>query len=409
MKILHFADAHINAAEHGSWSLRDSGTGRSLRTTDFLHALNKVAAGAIGEKVDCVLFAGDAYDTENPDNWYRDRFQTVIGKIADAGIPVVMIPGNHDRNKIDTHNSALSAFASMQRKNVFVPHEPTLLTPNDLGANLYIIAVPWKIRKNIRTEKPMTNADVRKETAAEIDAMISEAQQKMGAAKAPVILLTHGEVEGAVYNGRRIVNGLEGEMSFTMDTVADKRLTYTALGHLHKFQNLNNNLQPPVVYSGSIERIDMSEAKDDKGYLIVNIDDAALTAAVEFRSVKPRKMFDIKAAPKSDEDINMAIKKALPSPKRLKDAVVKVTVTCPLSRKDSVDREMLSQQLSECFQIIGACPNMDYIHEQRVRLYDNKIMKTKSDEEILSDYFASKGKKEEDINRLVLLHKAISA
>ncbi len=409
MKILHFADAHINAADHGNWSLRDAETGRSLRTTDFLNALNKVAAGAIREKVDCVLFAGDAYDTENPDNWYRDRFQTVIGRIADEGIPVVMIPGNHDRNKIDMHNSALSAFASMQRKNVFVPHEPTLLTPNDLGVNLYIVAVPWKILQNIRDGKTMMNADGRKETAAEIDALISEAQQKMGAAKAPVVLLTHGEVEGAVYNGRRSVNGLEGEMSFTMDTVADKRLTYTALGHLHKFQNLNKDLQPPVVYSGSIERIDISEAKDDKGYVLVNIDEAALTAVPEFRSVQPRKMFDIKAAPKGDEDINTVIEKALPSPKRLKDAVVKVTVTCPLSRKDSVDRENLAGRLSECFQIIGACPNMDYVHEQRVRLYDNKIMKTKSDEEILSDYFASKGKQEEDINRLVLLHKALSA
>ena len=408
MKLLHFADSHINAADHGSWSLRDNETKRPLRAVDYLSAVDKIASAAIREKIDCVLFAGDAYDTENPDNFYRDRFQTAIGKIADAGIPVVMVPGNHDRNKMDTHNSALSVFGSMRRDKVFVPHETTLLTPNDLGINLFVIAVPWKIYKNIQSGKPMSNEDVRKETAAEIDSLITAAQRQMGLMQAPIVLLTHGEVEGAVYNGSRMVNGLEGEMSFTMDTVADKRLSYTALGHLHKFQNLNKDQQPPVIYSGSTERMDMSEAGDDKGFVLVDINESTLTAMPEFRSIKPRKMIDIKVAPKPDEDINDAIEKALPSEKRLKDAIVKVTVKCPISRKDSIDRGKLADMLSGCFQVVGACPNMDYIHEQRVRLYDNRVMKTKTNEEILADYLASKGKATEDIERILELHKTMS-
>lgn len=407
MKLLHFADTHINAADHGSWTLRDNENKRPLRAADFLGAVDKIAAAAIQEKVDCVLFAGDAYDTENPDNYYRDRFQSAIGKIADAGISVVMVPGNHDRNKMDTHNSALSVFESMRRDKVFVPHETTLLTPNDLGVNLFVIAVPWKIYKNIQVGKVMSNEDIRKGTAAEIDALIKEAQQNMGTFNAPIVLLTHGEVEGAVYNGSRMVNGLEGEMCFTMDTVADKRLSYTALGHLHKFQNLNKDQQPPVVYSGSTERCDMSEAEDDKGYVIVDINETTMTAIPEFRSIKPRKMFDIKVSPKYDEDINTCIEKALPSEKRLKDAIVKVTVKCPLSRKDSIARESLAEKLSECFQIVGACPNMDYVHEQRVRLYDHKVMQTKSNEDILTDYLRSKGKDENSITRIVSLHKKL--
>lgn len=407
MRLLHFADSHINAADHGNWTLRDNETKRPLRAADYISAVEKIAAAAIRESVDCVLFAGDAYDNENPDNFYRDKFQSIIGKIADAGIPVVMVPGNHDRNKMDSHNSALSVFESMRRDKVFVPHQTTLLTPKELGINLFIIAVPWKIYKNIQAGKAKNNEDIRKETAVEIDALINEAQQKMGLIKTPIVLLTHGEVEGAVYNGNRMVNGLEGEMSFTMDTVADKRLSYTALGHLHKFQDLNKGQQPPVVYSGSTERVDMSEVNDDKGFVVVNIDEINLTVIPEFRSIKPRNMFDIKVSPKQDEDINEDIEKALPPEKRLKDAIVKVTVKCPLSRKDSIARESLAEKLSECFQIVGACPNMDYVHEQRVRLYDHKVMQTKSNEDILTDYLRSKGKDESSITRIVSLHNKL--
>ena len=407
MRILHFADSHINAADHGNWSKLNADK-RPERTVDFIKSIEKIRSAAINDNVDLVLFAGDAYDNENPDNWYRDRFQEEIGAIAAHDIPVVMIPGNHDRNRKDTHNSAVSSFLSMNVENVFVPHEPTLLTPDDLRCNAYVIAIPWKIYKNIQGKKNVSNDEIRKETAAEIDDFIKKAEQLMGSEKSPIILLSHGEVEGAAYNGNRIVDGFDGEMAFAMETVADPRLSYTAMGHLHKFQNLNKNAFPPVVYSGSTERVDMTEAKDDKGYVLADIDDTTLRASVNFVSIKPRQMFDIKVEPKVDEDINDAISAALPSDKKLKGAIVKVTVRCPLSRKDSIDREALADKLADAFQIVGACPNMDYVHEQRVRMYDNKVMQSKTEEEIVADFFKSKGKDEANILRLVALHKYFS-
>jgi exonuclease SbcD len=40
-----------------------------------------------------------------------------------------------------------------------------------------------------------------------------------------------------------------------------KSSTYVALGHVHKFQDLNKGQQPPVVYSGSMDRINFGEEK----------------------------------------------------------------------------------------------------------------------------------------------------
>ena len=56
-RILHFADAHIDIANYGK---RDPDSGLPLRVLDFLNSLDEIVQTAIGEKVDCVLFAGDA-------------------------------------------------------------------------------------------------------------------------------------------------------------------------------------------------------------------------------------------------------------------------------------------------------------------------------------------------------------
>ncbi|HNS63036.1 MAG TPA: metallophosphoesterase, partial [Anaerolineaceae bacterium] len=63
LRILHFADTHIDIANHGR---RDPETGLSLRVLDFLRALDTIVDTAIAEKVDLVLFAGDAYKDRTP-------------------------------------------------------------------------------------------------------------------------------------------------------------------------------------------------------------------------------------------------------------------------------------------------------------------------------------------------------
>ena len=52
---------------------------------------------------------------------------------------------------------------------------------------------------------------------------------------------------------------------------------YVALGHIHKHQSLNTDLQLPVLYSGSIERIDFGEEHEPKGFIVVEIGDGPTT------------------------------------------------------------------------------------------------------------------------------------
>ena len=53
--------------------------------------------------------------------------------------------------------------------------------------------------------------------------------------------------------------------------VADPRLDYVALRHIHKAQDLNEGNHPPVIYSGSIERVDFGESKEDKSFVVAEV------------------------------------------------------------------------------------------------------------------------------------------
>ena len=53
--------------------------------------------------------------------------------------------------------------------------------------------------------------------------------------------------------------------------LADPVWRYVALGHIHKHQSLNRDEQPPIIYSGSPERIDFGEEREAKGWVVATI------------------------------------------------------------------------------------------------------------------------------------------
>ena len=100
----------------------------------------------------------------------------------------------------------------------------------------------------------------------------------------PVVLTAHASVQGAVYGGERSVM-LGGDLVLPGSLVNDPRLNYVALGHIHKPQDLNQGSQPPVIYPGSIERVDFGEVEDDKFFVIADVERGRDTR-VEWRKLE---------------------------------------------------------------------------------------------------------------------------
>ncbi|NLF65986.1 MAG: exonuclease SbcCD subunit D, partial [Chloroflexi bacterium] len=93
LKLLHFADAHIDIANYGR---HDPETGLPVRVVDFLNALDQIVERAIAEQVDLVLFAGDAYKDRNPQPTFQREWGRRMIRLSRAGIPTVLLVGNHD-------------------------------------------------------------------------------------------------------------------------------------------------------------------------------------------------------------------------------------------------------------------------------------------------------------------------
>ncbi len=88
----------------------------------------------------------------------------------------------------------------------------------------------------------------------------------------PAVLAGHLTVASGIFSGseKRAIYG--NDPTFLPSQLAIEPFDYVALGHLHRYQNLNPNGYPAIIYSGSIERVDFGERKEDKGFCLVSIE-----------------------------------------------------------------------------------------------------------------------------------------
>ncbi|MEN7973984.1 MAG: exonuclease subunit SbcD, partial [Verrucomicrobiota bacterium] len=230
-KILHFADAHIDMANYGR---RDPASGLPLRVLDFLKSLDEIVDAAIAEKVDLVIFAGDAYKDRNPAPTFQREWGKRIMRLSSAGIPTLLLVGNHDLSPALGRAHALDEFTTLEVPQVTVLDRPRFLTSDELnGLPLQVIALPWISRSGMIAHLDIHSGNL-EEIYAQlegklitlVDGWLENADPEL-----PVMLTAHASVQGAKYGGERTVM-LGGDLVLSGSLVKDPRLDYVALGHI---------------------------------------------------------------------------------------------------------------------------------------------------------------------------------
>jgi exonuclease SbcD len=347
LKILHFADAHIDMAGQGR---HDPVTGLPVRILDFLKALDTIVDTAIAERVDLVLFAGDAYKDRSPAPTFQREWGRRIFRLSQAGIPTLLLVGNHDLSPAAGRAHALQEYETLQVPHVLVAGRPCFLNPADLwGLPLQVIALPWMTRSNILAALELSALDPG-QVYAELEARLAELVSRWldrSDPALPVILTAHGSVQGAVYGGERSVM-LGGDLVLGGALVRDARLDYVALGHIHKAQDLGKGESHPIVYPGSIERVDWGEAADDKFFVIVTLQKGQATQ-VEWRKLEGRRFIDRAVKLSSPENVTQQAIDALPSQAEMADAILRLTITCPRAWDTLLDETALRDYASPAF------------------------------------------------------------
>jgi exonuclease SbcD len=358
MKLLHFADAHIDMANYGR---HDPETGLPLRVLDFLKSLDKIVETAINEKVDLVIFAGDAYKDRSPAPTFQREWGKRIIRLSQAKIPTILLIGNHDLSPAIGRAHAVQEFDTLQIPFVRVIAAPALLTPDDLfGAPVQVIGFPYIARSGLIAALNISGLSTEKvyeEIEDHMNALMEGFVEKSDPSL-PLILAAHGSVQGAIYGGERMVM-LGSDLVLSGSFVRNPKLDYAALGHIHKPQDLNEGSHPPVIYPGSIERVDFGEIDDKKYFVIADVQKGKTD--VEWRELKNiRRMIDCYATIDSDEGITQKLISALPSPKQINGAIIRLVIDYPRMYEALIDEAALRQAAASAFEFnIVKKPQMD--------------------------------------------------
>lgn len=363
IKILHLADLHIGMENYGKI---DPVTGLHSRLLDYLHCFDEAIELGMREEVDLVLIAGDIYKNRTPNPTHQREFAKRIRRICAAGIPVFIITGNHDISPALGRAHAVEIFATLDIEGVTIADRPKLHWVQTRKGEIQIIALPWISRQSLLTKEELKQAslnEIEAELRKRVDRFIEQSAAELDP-QVPAVLAFHGSIDGAVLGAERSIT-LGQDMVLARSTVAQAGIDYVALGHIHKHQSLGEH--PPIVYPGSIERIDFGEAKDDKGCVIVELDRG--NTRWSFHKLPARPFIsievDVRNQPNPAARITTAIER-----QNLQEAVVRVLIQATREQSAILSEEQIRSQLEEAGAFLVASVSIEVAREERGR-YSN--------------------------------------
>ena len=402
MKILHFADAHIDMANYGR---HDPETGLPLRVLDFLKSLDAIVDAAINEKVDMVIFAGDAYKDRSPAPTFQREWGRRIMRLSQARIPTLLLIGNHDISPAIGRAHAIQEFDTLKIPFVRVLQKPEFLRPKDLwDLPVQVIAMPWIARSGLMASVGETDSEKAFSRVEENISDLVEGWLEESDSSLPMILTAHASVEGAKFGSERMVM-LGNDLVLSASMVKNPKLDYVALGHIHKPQDLNEGSHPPVIYPGSIERVDFGEAEDDRYFVIADVKIGE--TKVEWKKLTGARPFiERRKILTSGENVTGILEAALPKVKELDGAIVKLTIEYPREWDSLIDESALRKHADAAFEFhLVKRPQM----EARIRLPADQTVSSLSPLDLLDQYWRASHTESSEVDALQKLANEIIA
>ncbi len=254
MKICHFGDTHLGAG--GNHPKRGE-SGLTLRQEDIIRTFVEAVDRIIEIRPDVCIHAGDLFDAVRPLNKILAIAGEQLHRLAEvAGIPTVIISGNHDAPKQPHVGAPLDVYKQIE--NLYVASNGALEI-YEIG-EAKIFALPHCLTGKILQEEL---EKCRPDEAAKYN-----------------IFVGHGVAAGMPEFAMADL----GEQEIAMEPLGG--FDYVALGHFHNFCQVG----PRAWYCGSSERLSQAEREAGKGLVEVTLE----PFDVRFHAVKAREMVDIK-------------------------------------------------------------------------------------------------------------------
>jgi DNA repair exonuclease SbcCD nuclease subunit len=283
LKFIHTADTHLGF-EITKIAQSDP-RGRQNRADTIFQNFVSMVEHAIEIEADLFIHSGDLFNKYYIPRGILDELIRPFMKLVNAGVPVLIIPGNHERSEFpfDLFHGA---------KNIFVFDRPKSLSLTLDGYSLGVAGFPF-----IREDSRRTFLRALEET--EYSGLRSDFN----------ILVTHQAFDQATV----------GPVDFTFregrpDTVSRQSVPldfeYIAAGHIHRYQILSHPLKPGLhfVYPGSTQRISFAEMHEEKGFVMGEVLNDRIETRFMPLPVYEMEIVQIEAVGMSARDVEEAIK-----------------------------------------------------------------------------------------------------
>ncbi len=252
-RIFHLADTHIG---YTAYRRIEEESGLNQREVDTYDAFRQFIDFAINEKPDAVLHAGDLFDSVRPTNRAISFALRQILRLSEAGIPFVVISGNHESPRLKETGSVFSLFEHIPGVHAVYEGGYETVELDDM----IIHAVPHC--DDIEHEKDR----------------IEPVKDHIN------IAMLHASIQ---VDGKPVfVMGDLNEQVVSIDNLTG--LDYIALGHYHRYTKVRGD----AYYAGSTERFSFGEVGEEKGFIELRMHDDG-TREVIFHPLRIRDMVDL--------------------------------------------------------------------------------------------------------------------
>ena len=349
MKIIHLSDTHLGYRE---FHRIDPETGINQREQDVYNAFQAAVSQILDEGPDLVIHAGDLFDNVRPNNRAINQATAQFGRLAEAGIPTVVIAGNHDTPKISSTGTVLQSLDQLPNINA--------VTSDETSEGGY-----RRIPVGDMLVHAVADAPTEDELEERLESLQPDPEYRWN------VVVIHA---GIRRTDQAPFSGEFNEHHLSLRELDNKHWDYVALGHYHKRMKMDLPSGTIAHYPGATERYSFNETNYSPGFLKVEFSESGIHPQEKlldtrtFVKLDPIDCRDLTAA-----EIERTIEDKLPKKEIMENGLLSLTLTEIDANTYSVLEENLLEQLRELafetkFQIYG--PEEEELDEESMVFSD---------------------------------------
>lgn len=369
--------------------------GKSRREEEWKNSTEYMLNQCVANEVNTIVFPGDYFVNPKPTAKQVLLISNLFRKFEENKIRVIGTTGNHDISGANTKSMGDVVSAIGGNKNWCVTTFDTLRIYSIGFAFLPFVKTPEIMAYNPN----FANMEVSEQLIQIANSMYKKLSEDPKVKKK--ILIGHWSIVGAkTSSGKSMERTLNGtEVVLPLGEL--KEWDACLFGHIHKPQVLSES-KPFVAYSGSVQRINIGEAKDERGFYIYDTD----AETYDFINIPAIQMKTFFAKIYTKEDVILFYKKI--KSEDLKDKIVQVTYEISKNDIDLINKKEILKLLEEKEVMSVAKVSPKILEETRQR--DMSLTESLDSQQALEKWLEQKNENEETKRRMAeLLRKYKSA